>query len=492
MSLPVLRTIEDIDTFFHEMEAQRRPIGKELDLDIRMSLKKVKLQLYYDAKLKEYRKKYPMPSNGITEPKPRITKNIKEEQKIPIVAKQEKKKKKKEEKQIRSIDPNAVRLSYITVRTPADVDTIVAYFKANEKDLNPITDYWVRFNIIKGSIRSYYKQSMSKAFSNYNSIMKAVKALDLHGLSERRRKMLENFRTNLYKFKENGNEVKNVVTPKVNKKENTSFEVLKKKEWILDWNCVMFKRGSVVIYSRSDLPVKFKPETVNVPKTIESFNYLRKYLNERLPPIRCSIVGLKLTVVDKINFNDAILQFAAASRQGVIKISGMGSHRGYAPTTMSFQQALSKAKQMTPEDFKKYKSQYIDFLVTEQSKNYKVIPCVERLAHTTGDNTEYAFMFSIDCRSKDVLIVHENVNPDRSTLLFIVKRENYEKSIRAIYNFLQSAEINKRSSIRSRDIEKDQVGIEAYNSINHDDLYSWKRAITRYKLHYQNGYVFIY
>ena len=127
---------------------------------------------------------------------------------------------------------------------------------------------------------------------------------------------------------------------------------------------------------------------------------------------------------------------------------------------------------------------YIDFLVTEQSKNYKVIPCVERLAHTTGDNTEYAFMFSIDCKSKNVLIVHENVNPDRSSLLFVVKHENYEKSIRAIYEFLQSAEINKRSSIRSRDIEKDQVGIESYNSINHDDLYSWKRAITRYKLYY--------
>ena len=157
---------------------------------------------------------------------------------------------------------------------------------------------------------------------------------------------------------------------------------------------------------------------------------------------------------------------------------------------MSFKQALSKAQQMTPEEFKKYKSEYIDFLVSQQSKKYKVIPCVERLAHTTGDTTEYSFLFSIECNSGDILIVHENVNPDRSTLLFIVKLGNYDKAIRAIYDFLQSAEINKRSSIRSGGIDKGEVGIESYNSINHDYLYSWKRVIASYKRNYLNGFVY--
>lgn len=34
-----------------------------------------------------------------------------------------------------------------------------------------------------------------------------------------------------------------------------SFENLQTKEWILDWNCVFFKRGSLVIYSRSDMSI---------------------------------------------------------------------------------------------------------------------------------------------------------------------------------------------------------------------------------------------
>ena len=101
-------------------------------------------------------------------------------------------------------------------------------------------------------------------------------------------------------------------------------------------------------------------------------------------------------------------------------------------------------------------------------------------------------MFSIECKSGDILIVYENVNPDRSTLLFIVKRESYDQCIRAIYNFLQSAEINKRSSLRDKELDIGVSGIERYRSINHDFLYTWKRVINNYRQYYRNGYIFMY
>ena len=197
--------------------------------------------------------------------------------------------------------------------------------------------------------------------------------------------------------------------------------------------------------------------------------------------MRCVIEGLKLSVIDKINFSTAIQYFAQAARQGVIRVKRNGSNIIGSPQQMSFSQALSKAKQMTLDEFKKYKSKYIDFLVSLQSINYKVIPCVERLAYSNSDMMEYAFMFSIECSSGKILIVHENVNPDRSSLLFLVKKESFDKSIRGIYNFLQSAEINKRSSLRDKSIDIEDAGILSYRSINHDDLYSWKLTINTYK-----------
>ncbi len=272
--------------------------------------------------------------------------------------------------------------------------------------------------------------------------------------------------------------------------ENNSFDILQKKDWILDWSCVRFKDGYIVVSAPLDDKVKFKTKAFPLKGSIEAFNYLKDYLNDRLSPVHCTVEKMNLTIYDQIRLNEAIEKFATASRQRGITTVGSSPTKRITPMQMSFKQALSKAQKMTEEEFKKYKSEFIDFLVAQQSKKFKVIPCVERLAHSTGDTTEYAFMFSIECKSGNILIVHENVNPDRSTLLFVVKRENYDKAIRAIYDFLQSAEINKRSSIRSGDIDKGQVGIESYNSINHDNLYSWQKVITNYKRHYSNGFVY--
>ena len=263
--------------------------------------------------------------------------------------------------------------------------------------------------------------------------------------------------------------------------ENNSFDILQKKDWILDWSCVRFKNGYIVVSAPLDDKVKFKTKAFPLKGSIEAFNYLKDYLNDRLSPVHCTVEKMNLTIYDQIRLNEAIVKFATASRQRGITSAGSSPTKRIAPVQMSFKQALSKAKQMTEEEFKKYKSKYIDYLVTLQSKNYKVIPCVERLAHSNSDNTEYAFMFSIECSSGKILIVHENVNPDRSTLLFLVREQDFNRSIREIYDFLQGAEINKRSSLRDRSIEIKNAGIVSYRSINHDDIYSWKQTINTYK-----------
>ena len=266
--------------------------------------------------------------------------------------------------------------------------------------------------------------------------------------------------------------------------ENNSFDILQKKNWILDWNCVRFKDGYIVVSAPLDDKVKFKTKAFPLKGSIEAFNYLKDYLNDRLSPVHCTVEKMNLNIYDQIRLNEAIEKFANASRQRGITTTGSIQIKRIAPLQMSFKQALSKAQQMTPEEFKKYKSKYIDYLVAEQSKDYKIVPCAERLAHTTGDTTEFAFLFSIPCGNDKVMIVHENVNPDRSTLLFLVRKEEFQKSIRAIYDFLQSPEINKRSSLRSRDLEIDSAKILRYKSINHDDYSSWKQTILFYKRYY--------
>lgn len=52
-----LRTKEEIDVLFVEMEEKGQPVDSQLDFHIRMSIHKVKLQMYYVIKLEEYRRK---------------------------------------------------------------------------------------------------------------------------------------------------------------------------------------------------------------------------------------------------------------------------------------------------------------------------------------------------------------------------------------------------------------------------------------------------
>ena len=51
-----IRTKEEIDQLFCELSIQKIPIDNKLDFYIRMSIQKVKLQLYYELKLVEYRR----------------------------------------------------------------------------------------------------------------------------------------------------------------------------------------------------------------------------------------------------------------------------------------------------------------------------------------------------------------------------------------------------------------------------------------------------
>lgn len=264
--------------------------------------------------------------------------------------------------------------------------------------------------------------------------------------------------------------------------ENTNtFDIINKKEWVLDWNQVMFKHGFFVIYPPTDSMTAFRPKVVSCPGSIESFNYLKNYLNERLPAIRCSIKEMKLFISDEILLNDAIAQFSTAYGQISITTDGTKRTSNTSNNQIPFQHVPSKAQQLTAEAFEKYKSRYIDYLTKLQSQKYKIIPCVERLTHTTGgDMTEYAFMFTIPCGQERFLIIHENVNPDRSTLLFLIENKDYGKTIKSIYDFLQSAEINKRSNIRESAIRIKSTDIIDYKSINHNEFFSWHSAIEDY------------
>lgn len=479
-----LRTIKEVDELFDELKSKNRSIDKELDLTIRMSMQKLKLQKYYESKLKEGNIKIAATSSKTVSNQNASINKIAST----YFANQEKAVKKKKRKKHKLV-PEVSLIQAKPARPVTQpkqtlfndlkkIDVLIKFVKENKDDFNAVIEKWIRNSFANNNLLEYYKERMNKEMPNYRSVVDRMFNVNVGRLNDRTQMRIDSFRNRLLaRMSQSESSLNNVINKTiVDNQKNSSFDITQEKIWILDWNCVTFRRGSVVIFSRSDLSVKFKPTEVYAPKSLESFNYLRKYLNERLDPVRCVIRAQSLAVVDQINFDKAILMFASAARQRVINVN-KGVVTKITPMKMSFNQAVSEGCKMTPEDFKKYKSLYIDYLVQMQGVDYKVIPCAERLAHANSDTVEFSFIFTLDSRPDMVLVVHENVNIDRSTLLFLVKKDDYDKTIRGIYDFLQSAEINKRSGIRDRAMNIKDTGIVRYKSINHDELYSWKNAV---------------
>ena len=98
-------------------------------------------------------------------------------------------------------------------------------------------------------------------------------------------------------------------------KYQSSFNVLRKREWTLDWKYVNFRNGYFVVSPPENGIIKFNPLAVSYPGVLESFNYLKDYLNDRLYPVRCFVEEMKLTIYDRIRLDEAIVKFTKASKQ---------------------------------------------------------------------------------------------------------------------------------------------------------------------------------
>ncbi len=252
------------------------------------------------------------------------------------------------------------------------------------------------------------------------------------------------------------------------------------KTYKLHWEAVSFGNG-FLIYAPDiwEEGIKISPLKYYNKDLKESYNFLRDYLQTKLPDIRCTVRDGKLYLVDKLQLEKAILKIKANkdiwlhpidTDEAKISISNV--------YPFSFKKSYDTAALLTPEFFKKYKSHYIDFLVNKQLENYRIVPVVERLEHNNSKTDEEAFIFTLNTSVEEELcIVLENVNPARATIIFCILRKGYKKTLHNIYDFICSTEVNKRSRLHSNFYILDYMGVLRYKCVNHD--FNWNFCLAQ-------------
>ena len=275
------------------------------------------------------------------------------------------------------------------------------------------------------------------------------------------------------------------------KEQESSFDILTPQDFILNWNDVKFYNGYYRIYPPRLGNIHFAIVDIKCKESICALNSLTNYLQNRLPAIHCVAKENKLIIKDEINLNQVIRYIKNASKldslnpeeDGVVK-------KKESAMPLFFVQNLEASRKLSSkfdlERLKQLKSRYINYLITKQMGEYRVIPCNERVIHSSqvDNKIECAFIFSIAASSpRKIILAIENLNIDRATMLFSFEERHYERALRGIYEYLRSGEINKRSSLRKwESYGLGGIQIE-YHAVNHrnSENYSWSEVL-KYRL----------
>ena len=256
-------------------------------------------------------------------------------------------------------------------------------------------------------------------------------------------------------------------------------------ELILQWSDVRFYDRYFIFNPNLGERIgrnKIEPLRVEDFRCKRSFNYIIGYFQERLPKITYRITSdFKIELDSKPLFEEALIYLVKEQRRrdvGEVRIKNIAET--ISLKQLSFTSAMSKASSMTIDNFKKYKSQFIDFLVECQAKEYKIVPAIETIANSRAEKYEECFIFTTKSLFGVLFIIMENVNPDRATMIFKVRKDKYMIAACTIFEYVQSDMRNKRSAVRDGKVDFDNSGILDYWTSNHDTFHDWKIRMLSY------------
>lgn len=312
-----------------------------------------------------------------------------------------------------------------------------------------------------------------------------ISASDIKKLAEKL-STYNNFEDALGKMKEEMKESEsrdNVQIIKPEQKPKTGLLPARSDSFKLDWDNVEFAYGKLIVhpYTPNPLPKGFRmfnERIVQNPVCRKGFNYIKSYIAKKLPPIKC-IVNLNnyLIFEDEIALRHAIIQISNEAFNDDIEVEEISAlYRGFAH--LSFEGAMNRASQLSPAEFRVFKSKFINYLVSKQDDNTKIAPCSEYIKNTNTEDYEDGFFFTVKNRLHS-FIIFENLNPDRATLIFKVNTELYNDSLKAIYNFLTSNRVNKRMALKEKLVHLENYGVIAYCYNYHTTFDEWKQRMLK-------------
>ncbi|MDO4202539.1 MAG: hypothetical protein Q4D25_10570 [Bacteroidales bacterium] len=247
------------------------------------------------------------------------------------------------------------------------------------------------------------------------------------------------------------------------KRRNTPLQ-----EKIFSWDDIAFGDGFINVRDEENHLVC--REAIEYSKS--AFNSIKTYFKIQFPELEICIIN------NEISFNDA-------DRFKKLLTSIKSNTSSYCPdlevtpkyVVFAFFNNLSSAA------IKNYiielKQKYLSYLCSKQLDDYKIQYCVEQRVNMENEALENAFVFTIAETYQLAIIVFENIEDDRSSIVFVIHPKQYDLAMKSICGFFSSRELNKRETLAENYVEFKDSGIIKIRRLYHNDFQQWKKEIDR-------------
>ena len=250
------------------------------------------------------------------------------------------------------------------------------------------------------------------------------------------------------------------------KRKNTPLE-----EKIFSWDNIIFCDGKIEIRDEDNILVA----TYQMVDSRRAFNDIKAHFKIKLPELEIHIKRGKVVFNDTKKFTELVSSLSIPAKTTFIPDLELTPKRD----VMRYFDAASN------QEIKNYiiqlRQQYLTYLCTKHLDGYKIKYTIEWRSNCENDFIENAFLFTISESRFYNVIVYENTEDDRSSIVFYVNPMEYDKAINAICGYFSSMEINKRETLASYYVNFKDSGIKRFKRIYHTDYNQWKRTINSFQ-----------
>ena len=248
----------------------------------------------------------------------------------------------------------------------------------------------------------------------------------------------------------------------VKEKKSTPLE-----EKIFSWDNIAFCDYKIEIRDEDHIVIA----THIIDSSRSAFNDIKAHFKIQFPELEIHIKGGKVVFNDAKRFNELISSLRIPTKSTFIPDLEI-TPKSYV---MNYFEGASN------QEIKNYiiqlRQKYLTYLCTKHLDGYKIKYTIEWRSTYDNDYIENAFLFTISESRFYNIIVYENTEYDRSSIVFYVDPMEYDKAINAICGYFSSREINKRETLASYYVNFKDSGIKRFKRVYHTDYNQWKKTI---------------